>query len=182
MNAKSKQQDTGVVTGAKSKGSRLAVLDDLTKMEMNNVELNEAKNSVAMPEVDDLRARVTDQTKEKNSKASPAIKLEAQNASHLNISHDNLMAKLRSLSKNGPGELKITVSPIVVRPKRAKDKVLNDVTNNLDVQPINLNQMKAGSNQPKGIKRINQVWVNEDIIELVLPHAQTIHSNRPMDN
>lgn len=125
--------------------------------------------------------RTMDSANEKINNVSPEVDMEAQTKTPLNLSHENLTANTRNFSKDGPIALKKTVSPVMDRPKKVKEKALNDITNKLEVRPVTLKQTRAESNLPKGIKRINQVWVNEDIIEIVMSRAKSAHSNRPRD-
>lgn len=71
---------------------------------------------------------------------------------------------------------------------KANEKSPKDITNKLVIRPVNLKQSKMRpkltsglKSVEKGVKRINQMWVDEDIIELVAPQAHLASTSRPID-
>lgn len=183
-NAKLRLSDAG----AKTKGSRFAALDDRTDMEADNEESNEGEKSTDHAIEAGTMVSSVDLGKETNNESNQEPEMEAQPTAHLNVSHKDLTVNLRSFTKNGPTFAKKTVSPSSDGPKKEKEKNLKDITNKLVIQPVNLKQSKTGLKQnsglmavEKGVKRNNQMWVNEDVIELIAPQAQSANPSRPSD-
>lgn len=167
INRKSKQSNSG----AKSTGSRFVVLDDQEGME---IDMNELKWSESLGTDFALGAHYEERRgKEKvHAEGTSDVEVEAHDEVHLNVSHVELTTNLKNLSKIGPEIIKWTINPSVGRLKKTKENVLSDITNQLEVRPVKLNQSQAESklgseHQPrdKGIKHINQMWADEDEIK-----------------